>query len=771
MKKSLFLCAAILFCGGVRAQNDRCFRRVVVDAERQPLDYFDLLISDPADSALLRGEACFGGRLELPVQDEGPRIVTLRSLGFRDLSFLEDFARPSSPDTLVMTAAAIGIGDVVVSAAAPAISFAAGKTLVQVAGSSLQHLAEVADILRRTPGLEADESGITVLGKGEPLIYIDDRRSSYAELQLLQPSQIVSIEVDRSPSARYEAAYKAVVRVRTKRPQKKISGQLANSAYFGRRFTDTAGAQLQIASEKWLNYFTYSYSEGTDHNYLNSMNGILLPGSELADTVRSESLLGRRTHSLLYGSTLDLAPRHRLSWQYTGLLRHIELDNFRQEREYRLNAPADSSEAHDLSQIRQPSHTAHLGYRFAVDSARTWTLEADYTHAAPRSTQTVVLSRLPSQSVDRLDIRNRSRSEVVSVQSEFATPLWGGELLVGAHYGRIDSRTFSDFAGSATDTRLSSDNISLYATLGREYPKWGWEAGLRGEFQNDRVRVDGASLREGWENRCFPSLRLYATPELLPGFDFALSYTSRIGRPSVSDLDPSRLYENNLVTECGNPLLRSTLHRSLGFMVSYRQKLTLTADLDFRSDAILRSGMLGDDGTGILFIPLNVDRSRFGTVDLTYSDRWGCFSLTLDAGLEFSHARIPYLDGRITVGRPAWYGSANVDLEIGRNTVLTCGFKYCSRSYELMSGFDPTNNLTAGITQYCFARRLQLTLSGHDLLRGTNDRWHDRYGYYVSTVLTDRDFRFVRFSARWFFNGHKTRYVQAGPSAEAARVN
>ncbi len=773
MKQFLFLLGAALFvCGSARAQSAAAYRRVVVDERQQPLDYFDLLIFNLADSAFLGGEACFGGRLEVPnPPDSGPRRVVLRSLGFRDLSFLEDFAQPSSPDTLVMTAAVVGIGDVVVSAAAPAISFSAGRTLVQVAGSSLQHLAEVVDILRRTPGLEADESGITVLGKGEPLIYIDDRKSSYDELQLLQPSQIVSMEIDRNPSARYEAAYKSVVRVRTKRPRKQISGQLYNSAYFGRRFRDTAGAQLQIASEKWLNYFSYSYFVGADHNYLNSMNGILLPGSELADTVRTESLLGHRTHSLLYGSTLDLSSRHRLSWQYTGLFRYAESDNFHQEREYRPNGQTDSSETHDLLQLRQPSHAAHLGYRFAVDSACTWTLEADYTHAAPRSTQSVVLNRLLSDAADRLDVRNRSRSDVVSLQSEFSAPLWGGELLVGAHYGRIGSRTFSDFDGLTSDTRLSGDNLSLYATFGRKYAKWGWEAGLRGEFHNDRVRVDGTSLRDGWENRCFPSLRLYTTSELLPQCDFALSYSGRISRPSVSDLDPSRFYENSMVTECGNPLLRSTLHHSLGFMASYRQKLTLSVDFDFRFDAILRSGMLGEDGASILFIPLNVDRSRFGTVDLTYVDRWGPFSLTLDAGMEFSHARIPFLEGRITVGRPAWYGSANVDLEIGRNTVLTCGFRYCSRNYELMTSFEPTNNLTVGITHYCFSRRLQLSLLGYDLLQGMSDRWHDRYGYYVSTMLTDREFRFVRFTARWFFNGHKTRYVQAGPSAEAARLN
>ena len=772
MKKPLLLLwASLLLCGGARAQSDIAFRRTVVDEQRQPLAYFDLLILNPADSALLFGEACFDGRLEVadpPVG--GARRVVLRSLGYRDLSFLEEFDRPSSPDTLILEAETIGIGDVVVTAAAPAISYSAGKALVQVAGSPLQHLAEVVDILRRTPGLEADESSITIQGKGEPLIYIDDRKSSYAELQLLQPSQILSIEVDRNPSARYDAAYKSVLRVRTKRSPNKLSGQIAGAAYFNRRFSEAAGAQLQIASEKWVNYFSYNYSGGTDHNYLDNTNGILLPGNELADTVHTESLFNYRRHSLLYGSTLDITPRHRLSWQYTGIFMRNKLDNRRQEREYRPNEPTDYSESHDVNRIRNSSQSAHLAYRFAIDSARAWKVEADYTHVDPRTDQTVLRNRLPAGTVDRLDILNRSRSEVIAAKSEFTTPLWGGELLVGAHYGRIGSKTFSDYDGQTADTRLKSDNLAIYATLEHEYAKWGWEAGVRGEFQNDRVDVDGISLRDGWENKCFPSLRLYTTQELLRDFDLALSYTSRITRPTIYELDPTQNYENNMVTESGNPLLRSAVSHSLGFMVSYRQKLTLTADLDFRRHAILRSGILGDDGTSILSIPVNVDRSQFGNIDLTYNDRWGCFSLTLTAGMELAHARIPYLDGRITIGKPAWHGSANLDLEIGKNTMITCGFSYAGYSYELMSRFEPTNNLTVGITQYCCGRRLQLSLLGYDLLRGTNNSWYDRFNYYVSTQRSDRDLRMVRFRARWLFNGHKPRYTEAAQSAEAARI-
>ena len=770
MKKFLLFCAAVFLCGGLRAQPDGGFRRVVVDERRQPLDYFDVLVLRPADSVLLFGEACFGGRLEVPPQGESPCIVALRSLGFRDLSFVEDFARPTSPDTLIMTSAALAIGDVVVTAAAPAVSVSAGKMLVQVAGSSLQHAAEMADILRRAPGLEVDESGIAVSGRGEPLIYIDDRRSSYAELQLLQPSQILTLEIDRNPSARYDAAYKAVVRVRTKRPQKKISGSVANSVYRGRRFGDVAGARLQWAGEKQVHYLSYDYSHRSSRPLVDDTNAILLPGSELADTVHADMLYTSRIHSVLYGSTFDVAPRHRLSWQYMGQFQDDDSDDFSQEREYRAGSASDYLESTASYVRKRSSHTAHLDYRFAADSIRTFSVEADYNHVRPEVSQSVVRWRPASGLADRLLIGNRSRSDVFAAKSEFTAPLWGGRLLVGAHYGRIDSKTFSDYDGLSSDTRLSSDNLSVYATFGHDRMKWGWQAGLRGEFQNDRVHVDGALLRSGWEDGCFPSAQLYTTSELLRDFDFSLSYTGRISRPSVGQLDPSVSYVNNLVSQQGNPLLRSAVSHSLGFAASFRERLTLTVDVDFLFHAIIQTGVLGADGQSILFQPVNVDRSRFCTVDLTYSNRWGAFSLTLDGGLEFSHARIPYMEGTIAVGEPAWYAEADCDWELGKNTVLTCGFRYCGRSYDLMTTFESKNNLTAGITQYCFGRRLQLTLSGHDLLRGMTDRWYDRYGYYTTSQHADRDRRFVRFTARWFFNGHKPRYVQAERSAEAQRV-
>jgi hypothetical protein len=143
-------------------------------------------------------------------------------LGYENFSFIEDLSNPVT-DTIVMRKATIDIDAVTVSGRVPAVTTLQGKTVMRIAGSLLQHLPEVQDILRRASGIRMDDSGLTVFDKGTPQIFLDGRESSFAELMLIQPSQILSIEINRNPSARYDASYASVLRVHNK-PQGKHFG-------------------------------------------------------------------------------------------------------------------------------------------------------------------------------------------------------------------------------------------------------------------------------------------------------------------------------------------------------------------------------------------------------------------------------------------------------------------------------------------------------------------------------------------------------------------
>jgi hypothetical protein len=320
---------------------------------------------------------------------------------------------------------------------------------------------------------------------------------------------------------------------------------------------------------------------------------------------------------------------------------------------------------------------------------------------------------------------------------------------------------------------LKSDNAAVYTTLGDEYAKWGWQAGLRGEFLDDDIRVGEQTLRKGWQNNLFPSVEFH-TSELSKAVDLALSYTSRISRPSVSQLTPSARYINSVVTGYGNPLLLSTVSHIVELGVTLWSNLTLNFGAGVELNPSIEAGELSEDGQSIAFKPLNVARSRSFLADATYNNSWGRFSLTLNGGVEFPHARIPYLGETISVGKPSWYASVNADLNLGKSTYLTGGFDYYGRGYALMTVMEPANNLTFGVTQYAFRRRLQISLSGYDLLRGGvgsgGNGWRDRYGFYDTSQRSSSDTRMVRLSVRWSFNNYKARYNARGNSAEQNRI-
>lgn len=744
------------------AQKGGIYQRFVVDEQSRPLDYFNVIVKNQSDSSEVRVETFLHGKLELRNTLEGRKLVQIQSLGYEDLEYVEDFFAPSTSDTLVMRVAAVEMDAVVVAGRVPAVSTSHGKTVVRVAGSSLANMPEVTDILRRAPSLKVDEGGLSVFGKGTPQIFIDERESSYAELSLLQPQQIASIEVDSNPSARYDASFSSVVRVKTVRAKGGVSGQIANHSYFGRRYSNATAAQLQIAGKRWVNYFSYQYTDQTQHNYVNDTEAIHLPGSELTDETYTDVVNASRLHSVLYGSTFDINPEHQLSWQYSGAFAGGDANADIREKIVRQGEP-ETIDAIDIENRRRSSHSANLRYHFAIDSVHTLEITADYARSTPRGRQVVFSADEVIAAID-----NRSMADVFSAKAEYSTPLWGADLLAGLRYGHIDSRTTSIYNVNSTVTDLLNDNLAAYATLGKDYKKWGWSAGLRGEFLRDDIREGDVTLRDGWENNLFPSLAFYTSGE---NVELSLSYTSRIERPSVSQLNPAAAYINSVVTGHGNPLLRSTISHNLEFGATLWSNLSLSIGANFYINPSINAGELSEDSQSIVFKPLNIARSRTWLVDATYNSSWGIFSMTLNGGAEFPHAKIPYLGEMISVGKPSWYASINTDLKVAKNTSLTAGFEYYGRSYSLMTEFDPTNYLSVGVTQYLFNRRLQLSLTGSDLLRGSMSGWRDRFGFYETSQAPSYDTRRVRFSVRWLFNNHKSRYNARGNSEEYNRLN
>ncbi len=348
-----------------------------------------------------------------------------------------------------------------------------GRTTVRVANSPLQHLPSVNDILGRLPGLQAQEGGLEVFGRGTPLIFIDGKQvQDYSEVELLQPNEILSVEIDRNPSARYEASATSVVNIRTRRSRLEGLGvQLSNTSRQSRVYGNNSAARLNFNSGKFHSYLAYDFIWSPQHDYYGGYEINHLPDYSLRSDLDNDRSHFTRAHQLLAGVGYDLSPKSNLSLQYN--LRN----NFLNSRENALQTITRPGEVMEINTdyhgtTTSPTHIFNATYTLRPDEKRSFTLSADYA-LYNSDIEQQIFENVVTHKQTLVD----NASDIFAAKAEYGLPIFGQtELLVGARYGRLATNNrsrFADASAPANDyderTRITDDHLAAYFTLGREY--------------------------------------------------------------------------------------------------------------------------------------------------------------------------------------------------------------------------------------------------------------------------------------------------------------
>src|SRR3954468_4094456 len=93
-----------------------------------------------------------------------------------------------------------------------------GNIKVDVANSIFNSIPNSVDLLAKLPTVlvSSDKESITVIGKGNPLIYIDNQKVGINDLNALAVADIKTIEIIQNPSSKYEAEGRSVILITRK---------------------------------------------------------------------------------------------------------------------------------------------------------------------------------------------------------------------------------------------------------------------------------------------------------------------------------------------------------------------------------------------------------------------------------------------------------------------------------------------------------------------------------------------------------------------------
>ena len=196
-------------------KTDRHLTGTIIDEQDHPVAYANVAILNPADSTILSGGVSNeSGYFAIPY--EQPTVLARISyVGYKTIYKLcnnENIGKIRlRPDNYTLNG-------VIVQGERPKVVLQGNSLMMNVEGTVMERLGTAEDVLSRVPMIAKRGEGYEILGKGTPLIYLNNRKlNDLQELKNVQSDNIRSVEVVQNPGARYDASVNAVIVIRTKR--------------------------------------------------------------------------------------------------------------------------------------------------------------------------------------------------------------------------------------------------------------------------------------------------------------------------------------------------------------------------------------------------------------------------------------------------------------------------------------------------------------------------------------------------------------------------
>ena len=266
MKKTLFL---LLFCG-FHAFSQSAIQARIVD-KSAPVEFVNVLLYSASDSVKILKYATTdsAGAFKLAGLGSGKYVLKTQMMGFIpsiiQVSLAEAQSLQLSDISLVTDSKMLAAVEVIsqkelVQKTTQGFIVKAKDNLTQAGGSAT-------DLLKSVPTVVVDAEGaITVRGKG-PLILINGRTSGISSTDLIPASSVESVEIINNPSAQYDADSEGgIINITLKKAAKSGTNVTASvGGGFGAKGRGSAAFSLNRSAGKWNVGLSYDmrYSERT----------------------------------------------------------------------------------------------------------------------------------------------------------------------------------------------------------------------------------------------------------------------------------------------------------------------------------------------------------------------------------------------------------------------------------------------------------------------------------------------------------------------------
>ena len=562
----------------------------------EPLPYVNIVIRNTSGTILTGGITEEDGTFKITGIPEGNSIVSIEYLGYKTVTRNISISKSNSEIDLgiiKIEEQATGLAEVEIVAEVTTIQQKIDRKVINVGKDLTTAGASASDIMNNIPSVNVDQQtgNISLRGNENVRVMVDGKLSNVPIAQLLKqiPStSIKQIELITNPSAKYnpEGMSGMINIILHKNTKIGFNGNInvGLTKEINARFNSSI--DMNYRNGKFNLYGNYGNNIGKSSNYgtIERLNDNSLQSFNFGNNNKSHlykvgldfymndnNTVSFFTNQNLYdgsgtGSTgvkyvdqplqLQLFDNEsdNISSQYNGAFNH----KFKKEGE-KLDIEVDYSlfEQDEVANFTFQNFVFPPNYTDFVDTNRDQTVvNVDYTNPLSEDTKLEVglEARLFDTNIDYA-------STGLSVnENQDGAPNNGDEFIPTPN----------------TDFDYKRDIYSAYVTYGKTFEKWSYQGGLRAESVKEEANAVRALENETETTpfandyfQVYPSLFLTYTPS--DKNSYQLSYSRRVDRPGLQQVNPIREWSTPLISSFGNTELQPQFTNSIE--VNYTRKL------------------------------------------------------------------------------------------------------------------------------------------------------------------------------------------------------
>ena len=745
----------------------------VTDNTNEPIEFANAILLDKESNDIIIGTITDqNGNFTITTDKKGEYNLQISFVGFKDYKVKITKSTDLGKITLNTDNE---LDEIVIVGRKKIIERKAGKLIFNVQSTPFLKGSDGVEVLKRTPRINTNNEQISILGKDNVRIMVNDRMTTLsgaelnAYLQSLTTKDIKKIEVITNPSAKYSAeGNTGIINIVLKKQQADYYSASVRAIY--KPATYNAGeiiGSYNLKKDKWL--FSSSMNRAKGFREFLENSTINYPTQNWIYDNK-----GKREFNNISGRlTLDydFSKKTSIGVQYSGgVFKYPSISNSKTKIFNTQNSLDSTLVNHNNSYNKNYSHSINTHFQTKLDTlGKKLSIDLDY-YKFNKNEEDLFESFSPNiyQSKDNKGVNNIHN---LSGRLDLELPLKFADIETGIKTSTIKNNSNIknyDIINSvpilnnnqSNEFEYTENNQAIYFSANKEInEKWETQIGLRLEA----TQTKGYSITLNKTTKD-DYLKLFSTFylsfEANKNNTFSFEYSKRIQRPSFFYLNPFRSNSDIYTYIEGNPLLKPSYINNIELSHSYKNLLQTAIYYKKVENGFSQITILHPNNVQQI-IPKNYFNStEFGLTENISFNITKFWETSNDIYLYYlkATATIPEVKAE-NKGFTAYIGTNNTFILNTKKTIFaTLNYWYQFPEASDLDNANAYSQLDAGFKALLLNKKLIFNLSVSDILKTSRITYTSYNGNNIKTTFSNyNDNRRLNLSLTYRFGNNKIR--------------